>query len=141
MNPDLFFIISGGSMHPLLKKHEDAIIITCCTYEEVKKNDLIVFYKNNCVSEFTCHRVYNIVDGILYEKGDHSFGINMVEREDFIGKVSFIIKKGHSYSLADKHNAFLNKIIGFLCHLYNIKIKLYLFIHPNVTEEMMLSDK
>lgn len=138
------FQVTGRSMSPLLEKGTDAVIIDSTPFDQLTKHDIILFgTQNNAVSNIICHRVYKINSNgkTLFEKGDHHFELNEIKKEQYIGKVSHIIKNGIVYSLYDKRNLKLNRTLGFIVHIYNIKIKVYLFLHSRRTLDFICSDK
>ncbi|OGO93610.1 MAG: hypothetical protein A2Y17_00690 [Clostridiales bacterium GWF2_38_85] len=73
--------VTGNSMYPQLKEGDSIFLRPSCEYTI---GDIIVFiYKNDLL----IHRLIKIKDDIYYCKGDSSFRLEDIKKEDIIGSV------------------------------------------------------
>nr|MCR5719492.1 S24/S26 family peptidase [Lachnospiraceae bacterium] len=81
----------GDSMLPLLRSQIDEVVIAPTTWEEVKKNDIVLFRGNKNL--LTLHRVCRIDKDCFYAVGDGQTKIEgPVDKSLLYGKVNLIIK-------------------------------------------------
>ena len=83
-------IVSSGSMEPSLPVGSLCMIDTKYPIENVKINDIIVYYVKK---QKVIHRVYNIQDGIIQTKGDANANVDRasITEENYYGRYLFSI--------------------------------------------------
>lgn len=96
-----FFVVSSGSMEPVLNIHDVLIVRGGSTFDEVQSGDIIVFNRPQTHDRVIVHRIVAISDSserILTTKGDANPasipGTDYpITGDDYIGKVIYVIPK------------------------------------------------
>ncbi len=94
----LVYTVQGYSMKPLLKQHEDLVVIKKIT-EPLKKYDVILFKRNN---KYILHRILKVNVNSYDTAGDHNWWKEYdVKPSEIIGILSAIIKDGKEITPED----------------------------------------
>ncbi|MEM2759593.1 MAG: signal peptidase I [Nitrososphaerales archaeon] len=96
-----FYVVSSGSMEPVLNVYDVLIVKDGGTFEEVQRGDIIVFNRPEVHDRVIVHRVIDIRESsekILTTKGDANPasipGTDFpITKDDYIGKVVYVIPK------------------------------------------------
>jgi signal peptidase len=96
-----FYVVSSGSMEPVLNVNDVLIVKDGSTFEKVERGDIIVFNRPEVHDRVIVHRVVDIRDSserILTTKGDANPssipGTDYpIAKSDYIGKVVYVIPK------------------------------------------------
>lgn len=96
-----FYVVSSGSMEPVLKQYDILVVRDGQSFEELKVGEIIVFHRPEGGDRVIVHRVIEILEGrdgerIIRTKGDANpssipgtdFPITI---DDYIGKVVYVI--------------------------------------------------
>ncbi len=96
-----FYVVSSGSMEPVLNVYDVLIVKDGSTFEKVKPGDIIVFNRPQIHDRVIVHRVVNIKESserILTTKGDANPasipGTDYpITKNDYIGEVVYVVPK------------------------------------------------
>lgn len=96
-----FYVVSSGSMEPVLNVHDVLIVRDGGTFEGVERGDIIVFNRPEAHDRVIVHRVVDIretSERILTTKGDANPasipGTDFpITKDDYIGEVVYVIPK------------------------------------------------
>ena len=96
-----FYVVSSGSMEPVLYIYDVLIVKDGSTFEKVERGDIIVFNRPEVHDRVIVHRVIDIKESserILTTKGDANPasipGIDYpITKDDYIGEVVYVIPK------------------------------------------------
>lgn len=96
-----FYVVSSGSMEPVLNVYDVLIVRDGSTFEKVQRGDIIVFNRPEIHDRVIVHRVVDIretSEKILTTKGDANPssipGTDYpITKADYIGKVVYVIPK------------------------------------------------
>ena len=96
-----FYVVSSGSMEPVLNVYDVLIVKDGSTFEKVKRGDIIVFNRPEIHDRVIVHRVVNIKESserVLTTKSDANPasipGTDYpITKNDYIGEVVYVIPK------------------------------------------------
>jgi len=96
-----FYVVSSGSMEPVLNVYDVLIVKDGGTFEQVQRGDIIVFNRPEIHDRVIVHRVVDIKESsekIITTKGDANPasipGTDYpITKDDYIGKVVYVIPK------------------------------------------------
>jgi len=99
--PNPFYVVSSGSMEPVLNIYDVLIVKNGSTFETTQRGDIIVFDRPEVHDRVIVHRVVDIKEGserILTTKGDANPasipGTDFpITKDDYIGQVVYVIPK------------------------------------------------
>ena len=111
----------GDSMMPLLREHQDIMVIKKIT-EPLKKYDAVLFKRPN--GAYVLHRIVKVCGLGQYRiVGDNRAIPETVPEEWIIGILSEVIKDGKHISVdSDEYKAYLKKVPW---HRFKLKVKRY----------------
>lgn len=111
LNKSFNITVSGISMMPILYASDIITIQPSVNYDI---GDIVVFYYND--SELLVHRLLSIKDPYYLCKGDNSFRLENVTKDQIIGKVTFVKRKSKSIELP----VFPNELIALSLKIHYI---------------------
>ena len=96
-----FYVVSSGSMEPVLNVYDVLIVRDGSTFEKVERGDIIVFNRPEVHDRVIVHRVVDIKESserVLTTKGDANPasipGTDYpIKEQDYIGEVVYVIPK------------------------------------------------
>ncbi len=96
-----FYVVSSGSMEPVLNVYDVLIVKNGSTFENVKRGDIIVFNRPEVHDRVIVHRIVDIKgsnERIMTTKGDANPttipGTDFpITKDDYIGEVIYVIPK------------------------------------------------
>jgi signal peptidase len=96
-----FYVVSSGSMEPVLNIYDVLIVKDGSTFEKIKRGDIIVFNRPEVHDRVIVHRVVDIRESserVLTTKGDANPasipGTDYpITKDDYIGEVVYVIPK------------------------------------------------
>jgi len=96
-----FYVVSSGSMEPVLNIYDVLIVKDGSTFEKVQRGDIIVFNRPEVHDRVIVHRVVDIKESserVLTTKGDANPasipGTDYpITKDDYIGEVVYVIPK------------------------------------------------
>ncbi|MFQ5941565.1 MAG: signal peptidase I [Nitrososphaerales archaeon] len=99
--PNPFFVVSSGSMEPVLHIYDVLIVKNGSTFENVQRGDIIVFNRPEVHDRVIVHRIVDIKESsgrIITTKGDANPasipGTDFpITEDDFIGEVIYVLPK------------------------------------------------
>jgi signal peptidase len=99
--PNPFYVVSSGSMEPVLQVYDVLIVKNGSTFDNVQRGDIIVFDRPEVHDRVIVHRVVDIKESserILTTKGDANPasipGTDFpITKDDYIGEVVYVIPK------------------------------------------------
>lgn len=99
--PNPFYVVSSGSMEPVLNVYDVLIVKDGSTFETVERGDIIVFNRPEVHDRVIVHRIVDIKESserIITTKGDANPasipGTDFpITEDDYIGKVVYVIPK------------------------------------------------
>jgi len=94
-----FYVVSSGSMEPKLRVFDVLVVQGNVQFENLKKDDIIVFNRPTGHDRVIVHRVVEIIDEdprVVRTKGDANPasipGTDMpITKDEYIGKVAYVI--------------------------------------------------
>lgn len=86
---------AGSSMHPVIKDGIDTVILCKCT-NEIKKDDIVLFQRDN--GRLVLHRVINSKGNDLTLRGDNQWITETVSADKVIASLDSIERNGRVYS-------------------------------------------
>ena len=119
-NKTFSFPINGSSMRPMLKSLD---IVTIKKIDELKKGDIVFFKRLD--NSFVLHRIRNIKNDKYYIVGDHQTKIELVNKDQLIGKVISYMKK-------DKDKIYNLKGVRYKFYKLLVRIKFIRFIFSHI---------
>ncbi|MBR3144759.1 MAG: S24/S26 family peptidase [Clostridia bacterium] len=105
-------ITSGVSMYPMLRDKKDIVVVKKA--DSVKKNDVIL-YRRKDTANLVLHRVISVTDDSYLTRGDNTYYLESVKKEDIAGVLSAFYRRG-KYHDAKKDTGY--KIYVFFMRLF-----------------------
>ncbi|MGI0037097.1 MAG: signal peptidase I, partial [Nitrososphaera sp.] len=96
-----FYVVSSGSMEPVLKEYDILVVRDGQTFNELKVGEIIVFHRPEGGDRVIVHRIIEVLEGrdgerVIRTKGDANPssipGTDFpITKDDYIGKVVYVI--------------------------------------------------
>jgi len=99
-NGFIVYSISGFSMYPLIKEGDEKVVIQ--KEKDYKLFDVVLFQRRK--NTYVLHRIIDICNEIYIVIGDNSQHLDYLKKENIIGKLTAIIRKGKTINLDTNHN-------------------------------------
>ncbi len=106
------YFTKGVSMNPLL--YEKKTHVTIFPASEVKNGDIVLYIRSN--GALVLHRCIKQKNGIYYMRGDNTYGLEPIKKEQAIGVATIIYRNGKSFGV-DKRS-------------YRVYVALWRIIYP-----------
>lgn len=116
----------GRSMRPLFKEGRDVVYVSQVD-TEIRKYDVLLY---SVGKRLTLHRVIGIKGDVLLIRGDNTYEVEKVRRDEVIGRLSAYTRRGKYRKITSLHFKFFTLMaVGFYPLRYALcKIKHALFL-------------
>lgn len=119
-----YYLISGRSMEPILRKKRDIVMVECVNIDSIKVGDIVCFYSKNHnlienKTDIICHRIIKIYRDSrirLLEKGDNYMDVSIVDEARLIGKAMNIIRGDQVYDMEKPRWKLCNKFFAVMSY-------------------------
>lgn len=118
-NSFTYFTI-GVSMRPLLKERKTHVMIN--PIDSLKKYDIVLYVRDN--HQYVLHRLLRIDNEYYYMRGDNTFKLERIRKDQAIGVVSVIYR--HNKYIDVKSNSNYKVYIFFNLISYPIRFVIHL---------------
>jgi hypothetical protein len=123
MEEILFSEIAGLSMYPRCRPH-DKLLVKKIPITELRTGDIVIYATNG---KMVCHRLVRKIKDkdryILHIRGDCSLSLGeRVREEDFLGRVTGIIRGDRIVSLAGPAQRLFDLVLLFISPLFSLAI-------------------
>lgn len=106
---EVTFTVTGMSMWPFFTSRRDSVVVRKCTFEEIKKGDIVLF--SPVKNTYLLHRVIKKTDKNFITAGDGNTSVDGTFTPDkIIARVSCFSRKGKEYSVYRKDFRFLSGV-------------------------------
>ncbi|MBE6127696.1 MAG: hypothetical protein E7185_00320 [Erysipelotrichaceae bacterium] len=112
----------GNSMMPFIYPGRDEVVISPM-YKELRKYDIILF-RSKETGVLTLHRIVDIDGKMYYVCGDNQYRLEPVDKEQVLGVVTEIIRKGKRINTEAPVYRSLAKLYTKNKHTFNVLRKL-----------------
>ena len=113
---DVSFTVTGMSMWPFFTSRRDTVVVRKCTFEEIKKGDIVLF--SPAPNVHILHRVMKKTDIRFITAGDgNTFVDGTFSPDKLIAKVIVFSRKGKEYSVDKKSFRFFVTISPFRTYI------------------------
>ncbi len=89
-NKSITYFTIGTSMRPLLTERKTHVTISPLT--TVKKNDILLYYR--ATGSLVLHRLIKEDSRYYYMRGDNTYGLEPIQKDQAVGVVTQIYRKG-----------------------------------------------
>ncbi len=115
------FYTKGVSMKPLLKENQTHVTIS--PIRMAQKRDILLYIRQN--GALVLHRLMKQDDAFYYMRGDNTYGLEKIRKEQAIGIVTHIYRKGKQFSVTRRGYRFYVRIWNLIypCRYLCYKIK------------------
>lgn len=136
-------------MEPFLRKKKDIVIIEEEAINKIRVGDVIVFFNNDMKmienkTNIICHRVIWIKRGKetqLIEKGDSFYESSIVNQNNYLGKVRYIIRNNVQHDMNKITWRIFNISIAVLSYLSLFYFRFFIKIKHSHTTSVDLHQK
>lgn len=126
-------VTRGPSMKPLFKTSRDMVIISRVE-RPLKKYDVVIYRGGN--SKYTMHRIIRVCENEYLIRGDNTYRIEHIPKENIIGILTEFNRKGKKHSVEERGYKIYSRIWNFIypvrhvCHavyapIYRLLAKIY----------------
>ncbi len=110
----------GGSMQPTIKEKDDVLTLVKVA-EEIKKNDIVLFFRSN--KKAVLHRVINVKADDVTVRGDNQWTTELIKKNDIVAILKKVERNGKEINLK-KYNFYL-PAVRWSRRIYNsVKLRL-----------------
>lgn len=115
-------VTKGTSMRPLFKTNRDMIILKRPT-GELKKYDVALYRIRS--GKYVLHRVVGVRDDVYLIRGDNTYVLERVPKNDVIGVLTAFNRKGKKYTTESASYRMYSRVWNFVYPIRYLVFKLF----------------